>query len=306
MILEKKIIQIVILDQDYELLKLRLEQNNQVDFFVVITKNDIKTEITNDKCEIFILPEEINLSDYNFLYTFLREKIPHLLVEFESIFILSNQDEFVDFNRFDEILKKLKYDFIVLKHNVFWWSKKFFSEVQSKGSCVFTSSQFLVNNNIFELLKRRKGQETNFSDFYIQNGWAFKYFNFRPKDSEEYIKNLCSYKKLDDKLNFFTGQFQVPKLFDEIPEKEINLEPKKIFMDFSDFKIKNLPQLVFYGSDSYEIFLENYKINELFKEIKKTVTSPDDIIFLKYNNQTFEFNYSDLGNKFLSEIINPS
>lgn len=306
MVLGKKIIQIVLFSNDYELLQLRLKENVEVDFFVVVSESQFPNLINDNKCKVLLLPDDKKLSDLNFLYGFLREQIPEFLVEFESIFIMSTEDEFIDFDKFEEILKKIKYDYVILKHRVFWWSKKYFSEFFSKGSYLFTSSQFLVNNNILQLLDRRKKQESNFSDFYYENGWSFKYFRTFPIDSKEYVENQFSYKNSDDKLKVFNNQFKVPKFFEEILDEEICLGPKKIFIDSSNIITENLPKSVLYGSQNYEIFIQNYKINEFVREIKKLVSNPYDKIVLKHNNQTYEFDYCELKNKFLSEIINPS
>ena len=306
MISGKKIIQIVLFDCDFELLQLRFEENTQVDFFVVITKKDLRDKIKKDNCKILVLPDELSLFDLDFLYKFLHEQISELLCEFENIFILSKENEFVDYENFEPVIEKLKYDSIILKHRVFLWSKKFFSENLSKGSYVFTASQFLVKNNIFQIFDRKKIQETNFSGYDFENGWSLKSFKPFAPDPNKFTDRLVSYENTEDKLQIFTGQFAVPKFFDKLSENVIKIEPKVIFINYSDTKCEDLPQSTLYGSQNYEVFLETYKINELYREIKKKVSSPFDKIVLSYNNTTFEFDYSVLKNKFLSEIINPS
>lgn len=301
---KKKIVQIVKYPKNKNFLDFRFSISKNVDIFIFIIDNDDDFEIGQNKLYSHQKFELIRVDKKENFFEKIVESLLNLPLDFEDILIFSNENEFTDFENFHIISDELFSNSIVLKHTNFWWSLDFFEPIESLGSLVFFFTKLLTNPKVLEFGRNTK-IISNFNKKTFENGWSFNYFVDRPKDSDIFIKNLHPYNSKKQKLIRFQNQFKLPNSRVSLIINPINLLPKTIVINIDDIKLDSLPKQKWYG-ENYAKFLQNYQLNEVYREIKKLTVTPNDICQIIYNNETYTFMIDQLKNRFLSEIINPS
>lgn len=325
---KKKIIQVVIYDTDLDLLSFRVKEQNLVDVFVILescfdTYGVKKKKLLSDS-ELFKgfenkfihlnldSSEPLSHTEYvSTLESVLKNELVKVCDNFDDIIVLSQENEFINFDDFDKILSELETQNVSLNHINFWWGRNYFSPVEKKGSFVFTFSHLLRNKKLISHLLNSKKISSNFSSTSISNGWTFNKFFSTSDDHKEFRDNLNPLNEHNVRLLKFDNQFETPKNFNLLPIFNLDSSKKilitldsvtginyedfdkiaiiefsntnpEVFGQSSDNKIYNftlkLPNRVLYGKENYDSFISEYKSNEISRISKHMSVSENDLI----------------------------
>lgn len=327
---KKKIIQVVIYDTDLDLLSFRIKEQNSVDMFIILESNfdrfgnKKKTLLTNS--ELYKeLQNKINYLNLSFsepfsykeyvetLESVLKNKLLEVCDNFDDIIVLSQENEFINFDDFEKIHSELETQPVSLNHINFWWGRNYFSPVEKKGSFVFTFSHLLRDKKIVSHLLNSKKIFSNFSSTSISNGWTFNNFFSGSDNHKEFRDNLKPLNEHNIRLLKFENQFVTPKYFNLLPTFNLDSSKKILItlnsvtglsyedfdkiaiIEFSDsnfevlgrsdddkiyyFTLK-LPNRVLYGNKNYDSFISEYKSNEISRITKYMSVSENDLIKL--------------------------
>lgn len=309
---KKKIIQVIFCRDSNELLQLRLKYNKIVDLFIIFIESSFEIDLQNSASPFKIIvtgKHEDESEYYNFCFEELYKEIKKLNLNYEDIFLLSDEDEFTDLDFISEFEEEVKFNGFFLKHHQFWWGKNFFLNKPKLGTYVFNLSFYLRQKNAVEKFWISKKNTTNINPYEV-NGWKFNHFYSKPSDYEFYFENLLPYNSLSEKLNSFEHELKLPDFYNSLPQIQ-SPKPKRILIStthldefdesqFDKFCIINfedlsqeirvtdnkkififncpLPNRVLYGDNDYDNFLIDFKNHEIEK-IKNLIRVTSEDIF---------------------------
>jgi len=309
---KKKIIQVIFCKDSNEVLQLRLKYNKIVDSFIIFLESSFKIDLQNFAVPIKLIFTEKYQDEseyYNFCFEELYKEIRNSNLNYEDIFLLSDENEFTDFDSISQFEEEVKFNGFFLKHHQFWWGKNYVLNKPKLGTYVFNLSFYLRQKKAVEKFWISKKNTSNINHYEV-NGWKFNYFYSKPSDYEFYYENLLPYKSVKEKLDSFQENFKLPIFFNSLPYIE-HPKPKRILIstiyepeldgsefdkiciiNFQDLSQENmindnkkififdcpLPNRVLYGDKDFDNFLIDFKNNEIEK-IKNLVRVTSEDIF---------------------------
>jgi hypothetical protein len=337
---QKKLIQVINYNGDLEMLNFRLKEHFQVNYFLIA--ESLYDTNGNKKENLFIRTKLYEDNKQKIIYlTYnndFNEKISEKLISFcgnfEDIVIVSEEHEFADLTKINEIEEKVDGEFFFLKHRNYWWGINLQETEDHFGSIVFSFSHLLCDKNILNTMSNLR-KETNFSSISLLNGWSFNYFFKKPDDSDFYIKKRLPYKTDNVRLILKNDDEGLPVNFNLLPKITEPLMKQKILIIVDNCFVPNntevfdaviyvnyvhepklsteknifnflLPTSSLYGTESYDKFIDNYKLNEINQILIKVCVSDDDCIVLRFKDEMIVFNYSDVTRRPISTLKNPS
>lgn len=337
----KKTIQVILFEKNLDLFRLRLEEHDMIDLFVVAEslydKNSKKkTTFFNETEEYksledkiiyfnFSTPENTEFWEIDF-YNELLHILKKICKNFEDLIFISRENEFVDYSKIFEIRKSLETNPILLKHVPLWWGKNYREPESVFGTVSLLFSHIFSSKKILDSLLREKDKKPSFTftSFY-ECGWSLNGFFIEDLGCERFSNELLPYKKYDVRLSKYKCEVP-PKIFDKLKDFYVTNLKKNIQIiiiedvetfrysvrilpsnsqDDSNF-IFYKPNRVLYGDLNYNEFIEIYKFNECYRIIKKYSFDKADSIQIISDGKNYIFESSILDSKTIFEIINPS
>lgn len=337
---QKKLIQVIIYEGDLEMLNFRLREHSQVDYFLIV--ESIFDKNGQMKPRLFsqtnLYRENINKFihiDFHFDFTeIISEKLVSFCGNFEDIVIVSKEYEFADLTKLNEIEDRITEESFFLKHKNYWWGINLKEPEDRFGSMVFSFSQLLRNKNVIKTMVNLKN-DSNFSAISLSNGWAFNFFFLRPGDFQYYVDRRLPYGVSEVRLITANNDEELPLNIDLLPkiteppmkqkiliiidncfvpnnnevfDRIINInyvDIPKLSTDVNQFNFL-LPTSSLYGIESYDKFIDDYKLNEINSVLTKICISGDDCIVVRFKDEMIVFNYSDVIKRPISTLKNPS
>lgn len=246
---------------------------------------------------------------------------------FEDILMISNINELPNLNYKNEILDKIIFEPLILKHQNFIWNINYIDGNFSRGTLIFSFSDILKHKNILNNVFEQKFKINSNSYTLYQNGWSF--LNFEYDNNYKYqIKELLPPTKIDPVRTYqlikHNNKIELPKNLDLLPYFKIGRDEvkKHLFLVESDLEFVNqdyydtitminfdsnikeilcekvsdkitksvlfLPNVVLYGEP--ETFHDEYMMNETKKECSLWYSHKNRILsklFLKMKNPSF-------------------
>lgn len=296
-----KIIQVVEFYGREELLKYRLDNFDRVDKFIIV--GDISDDIKKIYKENVHYLESKENETYDIITNYLIQNCEN----FEDIIIISDENEFCDFDNFDFVRKEINFSPFFINHFNFWWGKNYFSETIRTNSFIFSFSHLLRNQKLIKTYKQQKGHNSMRHRQQFMNGWCFNGFY---ENNSYHKENLLPKNDLPTRLKIFKKNIPTPKNFEILPDYDFNKQYKIIVVfdetssvegfdkivkitfgydmnesfnngnNIYEFKIC-LPKKVLYGDKGYDEFIEEYKQKEILKIINLVRVSDRDVVEIK-------------------------
>ena len=181
-----KIFDIVLFENNYDLLNLRiLEFNHVVDHFVIIplsSEFDQGKVLKSDKITVTKL-NNVDADISEFTKSFIKENFE----SFEDLIFFSKEDELPDYCDLESIIYDIKFRNIHLEHHQFCWNTDYLETYTVKGSYVTNFSRLLTSPLTFSNLWKEPTINTSSNYDKILCGWKFKNFH-SPIDSETFAR----------------------------------------------------------------------------------------------------------------------
>ena len=303
--IQSKIIQVVLNNQNCELLQYRLNNFEEVDLFLIVGSINLEISQFNEKkiifCDVSIISPSVS--------QIITDKLIEICKNPNDLIILSQCEEFFDFTEIEKIKKDMVHQATFLKHKQFWWGKNYCLKETKLGSFVFLFSHLLRDKDLLSRNFPTKPIQSNFGIFEIENGWTFNGICEKFSDDYVYKNSLCPRNSPYEKLSSPEEHIKMPPNYDFIPDFKIETS-HKILISFDEnydetqysktieiifssdiiesvlvsenlkhYKFKVLlPNRVLYGEKNYEDFIAEFKMNEVEK-IKNIVRVTDNDIF---------------------------
>lgn len=303
---KRKIIDVIIFDGNFELLKFRLDTfYNLVHTFIVFDFNEnseleIKKEIFSkwsDKLKLFT-----NGTENDEKFSLIAKKISEFKLNFEDIVCLSKSDEFPDFTDFDNVVEHLNYSPAVAHQVEFVLNTGIVSTEKHIGSMFFLFTEILRNPKIISSVNNSKEHTINSNFYSVQNGYKFTFFenfsflteklNTNPEKFLDEINQRSIINDLGKKISIMknTNPFTWDKKL--LPETQLELIPSikplyilNFYQSFVDRKnILNYSEVyninfTYDYSFMREDFYENFTNINFFLPPKKLYSNPEDTDF---------------------------
>lgn len=295
--MEKKILNIIRFNGDYEILNTKLAESVGENWVFIPSfdaqgnilkfKNQLSENFKNTlKVFHFCDSKPIDEKDFEkIFYRSIEKKIRENIFDFEKTIIVSQDYEFIDWENWKEVTEKLSENFVIFRQKNFKYSLDFYCD-NIAGPICFTLSQFLIQKNFFDNVEQVKKRNSNFTDFFLENGWCFSfcYFNYNElpiginHDSDvtqRFIKLKKFSQSIEPRKFLFFIDKKVPK---KVNENEIIVKVnfdrsilKESFLQTSKNQIEfflQLPESEIYNSENFTRDFMLSKIQKLFDRMK--------------------------------------
>lgn len=304
--MRKKIFDCIFSHGNFNLLKKRIHENNQLvsHTFVITKENDFEkiNEYFFQNLSVSILLQKENFENYKFYSNLIREKIQSHFESWEDLIFISNDNEIPDIKKFLEQTEELSC--ANLYHKVCSLDGSKCKKFVSEGSLVINISEITTNRNFLSLKNFEIKKLENFKDK-LECGVTFlsqsefldeKYFCELSK------KNIPFNVRLENKPKNFLISFVEPNEnkigdYDKIFIIELTNEFPEILFNSSDENIERV-KLFFPKNQIYKDndFMVNYLKRESLRILNLTNKIDDDIVWIQFENKIESYTVKELKN----------
>ena len=135
---------------DINLLEMRLDLfGGYVDKFLVLSESEIEPELIDQLGQYNLNVDLIIMNKFRD-FSEIESNIKNLDLSYEDIVIVSEENEFIDFNQMEDIRNRLKFSPVLIHHKKFIDDGILINFERQKGSMVFFNHQIQFQNNIIE------------------------------------------------------------------------------------------------------------------------------------------------------------
>jgi hypothetical protein len=300
---------------DVEFLKFRLtELDPHVDYFII-------ADFTSDDSNLSFLKNKNLFDKWNY-------KISHVFVDndsflskiknefinlnpyFEDILMISNVNELPNLNYKNEILDKIIFEPLVLKHQNFIWNINYIDGNFSKGTLIFSFSDILKYKNILNNVFEQKFKINSNLYTLHQNGWIFLNFGDYDPNYETNIKELLPPDEIDPVRTYplikHNNEIELPNNINLLPYFKIGRYNVKrhLFLVESDLEFVNQNYydtitIIDFDSNLKEVLCE--KVSE--KITKSVLYLPNVVLY--GDPETFQNEYIMNETKRMFSVVFP-
>lgn len=153
------IVDCCIFSENKDLLETRIDLfGGIVDKFLIFLESEIDSETIdqlsqyNLSIDLIIMDEFRNLEE-------IKSHILNLNLSYEDIVIISEENEFIDFNQLDEIRQRLEFSPVLIHHKKFIDDGILINFERQKGSMVFFNHQIKFQETMIEQTHQEKFQD---------------------------------------------------------------------------------------------------------------------------------------------------
>lgn len=165
------IVDCCIFSKNEDLLETRLDLfGSYVDKFLIFLESEIDSELIG-RLSQYNLNVDLIIMDNFRNFDEIKSHIVKLNLSYEDIVIISEENEFIDFNQIEEIRHRLQFSPVIIHHKKFVDDSILINFERKKGSMIFFYHQIKYQDNIIQNTQKEKSLDNYRLSLPVESGF---------------------------------------------------------------------------------------------------------------------------------------